>query len=269
MTLAAVFIRKVPNRRDRDELVVVADTTLTGGQRFDQGTKIFQLPRSDALFCFAGLTYYAYPLAMQLAASIGSYDRSADRRHPLRRVVQHASRIFAQSFKLIHHTPSDGMPVDMPASFLFGGFSWHDNGFKIWRISMNREGRVFPLEEIKAGYAFIGTEVALPDAEARLQALLRERQKTPDALDMEPFEVVRDVIRGGAYSDIGGVPQIAKVFRHMTTHFYATLWPCVDGRVRPHAFGRPLHGWEKTSWSMFDPDALHFNATRPADRADA
>ncbi|WP_343733533.1 hypothetical protein [Acidovorax sp.] len=265
MTLAAIFIRKVPNRRNRDELIVVADTTLTGGQRFDQGTKIFQLPRSDALFCFAGDTYYAYPLALQLAAAIGSYSRSADRRHPLRRVVQHASRIFAQSFALIHHKPSDGLPVDMPASFLFGGFSWHDNAFKIWRISMDREGQVFPLEEINSGYAFIGTNEALPDAEARLQALLQQRQKTQDSIDMEPFEVVRDVIRAGTYDDIGGVPQIAKVFRHMTTHFFATLWPCADGVIRPHAFGRPLHGWEKTSWSIFDPDAIHFDAARPAD----
>lgn len=269
MTLAAVFIRKVPNRRNRDELVFVSDTTLTGGQRFDQGAKIFQLPRSDALFCFAGLTYYAYPLAMQLAAAIGSYDRSTDRRHPLRRVVQNASRIFAQSFQLIHQTPSDGLPVDMPASFLFGGFSWHDNDFKIWRISMDREGRRFPLDEVNGGYAFIGTEEALPEAEERLYALLRERGKSVADIDMEPFEVVRDVIRAGRYHDIGGVPQVAKVFRHMTTHFYATLWTCTDGRTRPHAFGRPLHGWEKTSWSMFDPDALHFSADRPPDPADA
>ena len=269
MTLAAIFIRKVPNRRNRDELVVVADTTLTGGQRFDQGAKIFQLPRSDALFCFAGLTYYAYPLAMQLATAIASYDRSADRRHPLRRVVQNASRIFAQSFELIHHTPSDGLPVDMPASFLFGGFSWHDNAFKIWRISMDRERRQFPLEEVRSNYAFVGTDEAIPEAEERLAALLHQRGKTVDSLDMEPFEVIRDVIRAGRYYDIGGVPQIAKVFRHMTTHFFATLWPCADGRIRPHAFGRPLAGWEKTSWSMFDPDALHFSAVRPPDPADA
>ncbi|KVC24497.1 hypothetical protein [Burkholderia pseudomultivorans] len=267
MTLAAVFIRKVPNRQNRDELVVVADTTLTGGQRFDQGAKIFQLPRNDALFCFAGLTYYAYPLAMQLASAVGSYDRSIDLRHPLRRVVQHASRIFALSFELIHHTPSDGLPVDMPASFLFGGFSWHDNDFKIWKIAMDREGRRFPLEEVNRSYAFIGTAEALPEAEERLAELLRDRGKTDHDLDMEPFEVVRDIIREGKYSDIGGVPQIAKVFRYMKTHFYATLWRCEDGRTRPHAFGRPLYGWENTSWSMFDPDTLHFNAARPDDPA--
>lgn len=269
MTLAVAFIRKVPNRQNRDELVIAADTTLTGGQRFDQGTKIFQLPRSDALFCFSGLTYYAYPLALQLATAIGCYNRSTDRRHPLRRVVQHASRIFSQSFELIHHTPSDGMPVDMPASFLFAGFSWHDNAYKIWKIAMDREGRRFPLTEVTEPYAFIGTEAALPDAEARLQQLLQQRGKTSAELDMEPFEVLRDIVRSARYDDIGGVPQMAKVFRHMTTHFYATLWPCADGRIRPHAFGRPQKGWERTSWAMFDPDTLHFNAPRPPDPPDA
>ena len=265
MTLAAAFIRRVPNRKNRDELIFVADTALSGGQRFDQGGKIFHLPRSDALFAFAGLTYYAYPLALQLQAAIQSYDRSSDRRHPLRRVVQHASRIFAQSLNLIHSMPSTGEPVSAPATFLFGGFSWHDACFKIWKIEMDTKNKDFPFEEVARPYAFIGTDAALPDAEQRLSVLLASRGKSYAEIDMEPLEVIRDIVRAGTYPDIGGVPQIAKVFRHMNTHFFSTLWQCQDGVKRPHVFGRPLGGWERTSWSCFDPDTLDFNATRPLD----
>ena len=83
-------------------------------------------------------------------------------------------------------------------------------------------------------------------------------------MDMEPFEVLRDVITEGKYDDIAGTPQVAKVFQYMDTQFFATLWKCSDGKYRPHVFGRPLFDWEETSWPVFEPYTMHFKAERPA-----
>jgi hypothetical protein len=142
LTLATVFVRNVPKRKNRRELVFAADTCLTGGQRVNQGAKMFPLPRSDALFCFAGLSYYAYAFAIQLATSIGSYARSSDRRFPLEKTVEHASDIFSQSLQLIKAMPSDDLPLDADATFLFAGYSWHDEAYRIWRIGIDRESKI-------------------------------------------------------------------------------------------------------------------------------
>ena len=63
VTLAVVFLRRA---RSHYELVFGSDSRLTGGQANDQAQKIFQLPRDDGLFAFAGDTQYAYPLMMQM-----------------------------------------------------------------------------------------------------------------------------------------------------------------------------------------------------------
>jgi hypothetical protein len=38
---------------------------------------------------------------------------------------------------------------------------------------------------------------------------------------MGPFEVLRDVIREARCDSVGGPPQVAKVYRHLNTQFFA------------------------------------------------
>lgn len=77
VTLLVVYRRKVMNHY---ELVFGSDSRLGGGGNMDFAQKIFQLPRSDALFAFAGDTKYAYPLMMQLLRAVEDYPYSASRR---------------------------------------------------------------------------------------------------------------------------------------------------------------------------------------------
>jgi hypothetical protein len=107
---------------------------------------------------------------------------------------------------------------------------------------------------------FIG-DVA-DEAHERLVKLLRSRGKlTGGGLDMEPFEVLRDMIRSGEYPTIGGSPQIAKVYKYMRTQIFAVKWP--DGSGTPHLLGRPALSYESLGAAVIDPDNPTMHKSKP------
>jgi hypothetical protein len=65
--------------------------------------------------------------------------------------------------------------------------------------------------------AFVGDAEVVKAAKRRLVALTFARygyfKKMP--FDMEPFEVLRDMLRSNQYSSIGGAPQLVKIYEHM------------------------------------------------------
>jgi hypothetical protein len=73
---------------------------------------------------------------------------------------------------------------------------------------------------------------------------------------MEPFEVLRDMIRENVDHRIGGAPQVAKVHRFMRTQHFAVNWPNVD--YPPHALGRPQLPYERFDLPTIDPDHPQF-----------
>lgn len=261
MTLAVAFVRAVRGRQDRQELVFASDSRLSGGQRLDFGPKVFTLPRSDALLAMAGDTAYAYPLALHLQAAIAVFPRSVDRRFPLPNARGHMLRVFEQLYRSIHSLPpGEQLPLqDIPAvQFLFGGYVWHQSAFRIWSVKLDRTQRQFRFASCGA-FQFIGDQEAVREARSDTARTLRERGRTSDQIDMEPFEVLRDSIRSGRHAQVGGSPQVAKVYRHMNTQMFSVLWSN-EGSTVPHVFGRPLLAPEVSAWPVFDPDALHFSA---------
>ena len=72
---------------------------------------------------------------------------------------------------------------------------------------------------------------------------------------MEPFEILRDMIRDDKYSSIGGPPQVMKVYCHMNSMPFCVYWP--DRQSGKLSFlGRPLLGYESTEYLAIDPDTL-------------
>ena len=47
------------------------------------------------------------------------------------------------------------------------------------------------------------------------KAIESKGKKPGDGFDMEPFEILRDIIRNDEDWAIGGTPQIVKIFKHM------------------------------------------------------
>ncbi len=70
------------------------------------------------------------------------------------------------------------------------------------------------------------------DAHGRLTALLKERGMTTSGeLDMEPFDVITQLLREGKHHTIGGAPQVVKVYRHMNTQMFRRLMARPRGRA--------------------------------------
>jgi len=102
---------------------------------------------------------------------------------------------------------------------------------------------------------------AKDEAKERLIKLLKNRGKlNGDGFDMEPFEVLRDIIRDEVDPTIGGAPQVAKVYRYMRTQHFAVEWP--QSADRPHALGRPAMDYEQFGLPIIDPDRPDFKPKR-------
>lgn len=107
--------------------------------------------------------------------------------------------------------------------------------------------------------AIVGDSVT--EAKARLVEILRKKNKLQrGGFDMEPFEVLRDMIRGNVNAAIGGGPQVVKIHRHMNVRAYAVWWPARSaGTVT--LLGRPLLAYERTQQLVLDPDTLESQPT--------
>jgi hypothetical protein len=259
MTLLTAFLRT--NGR-MQELVVASDSRLSGnGQRTDHSQKVFTLPRSDALLAFAGDTQYAYPLLMQLIASIDYFAPSRERRLPLGHLQAHTLRVFQQSYDAIHGFGGGRTrPLDPPDNFfLFGGYDWETTVFKVWLLHFDRLTNRFRYNRaISTGthqYIFVGDNTdAVKHAYNRTGRLLGTRRRSRVDIDMEPFTALLEICGDRTFDTIGGVPQIGKVYKHLNSQLFLVKAQ-VDGaskRAR-HFAGRPLNDLERNDLPTFDP----------------
>lgn len=265
MTLAVVFLRRVLSHY---ELVFGSDSRLSGGQVNDHAQKIFQLPRSDALFAFAGDTKYAYPLMMQLLRSIESYPPSASRKLPLPKLKGHALRVFQQSYAAIHSLPvGEKYPEDPDNYFLLGGYDWLSHIYRTWVLQFDHDKRQFRFDRVipKKTFYFIGDNPeSLYYARAETLRLLRRRGRTIREINAEPLEVLSKIIRDPAYPSIGGAPQVGKAYQHLNTQLFQVKW--AHEEVDPasyHIAGRPLLPKERCAWPVFDPTHGFYVAPHP------
>jgi hypothetical protein len=248
---------------------MASDSRLSGGQAMDYGQKVFQMPRTDALFAFAGDTQYAYPLLMQMLRAVEGYPFSADRRLPLPKLKGHTLRVFQQTYAAIHSLPVGQPDPDPPDNFfLLGGFDWQTHIFRAWRLSFDRGVKQFTYRPVvgpdATSFFFAGD-----DGRAVKEAIVRTRKRlgaTKDGMadiDMEPFEVLCEIIDDPEYRSIGGAPQLAKVYAHLNTQLFQVIWQDGTSRV-PHVAGRPLLPGERSVLPAYDPQR-GFYSVREAD----
>lgn len=259
MTLSIVWLRTVGRT---EELVFASDSRLRSGQAWDCCPKIMSLPRDDCLISFAGSTDQAYPFMLQMMRAVEFYPASLRRQTDIAVAKGHTLRVFNQMWNLVHDLPvGSDKPDDPEAAFLFGGYSWRRREFLIWQLHFDAEIasytfrpiHIWPGQQGRKMIAYAGDEVA--EAKTRVLELLQERGKAGSGgFDMEPFEVLRDMIRSKEYPTIGGAPQVAKVYRYMHTQHFAVRWP--DSSGVPHILGRPALDYEQFDAPIIDPDNL-------------
>jgi hypothetical protein len=219
------------------------------------------LPRNDSVICFAGDTMYAYPVMLQAVAAVAQHPRLRSRGMELNDLRGHLQRVLNSMASLVHDLPKDAAN-DPDTTFLFGGWSWRESRFKVWLLHFDANLKRFtfrPSTPWGGGnedklFAFTGDYEA--EFRERLIELLKERGKIEGGgFDMEPLEVLRNMLRSNAFDQIGGAPQIMKVYKYSSCMPYAVFWPDREAAA-VSLLGRPLLDYEQSDYLVLDPDTL-------------
>lgn len=258
MTISVAWVRKVGTV---EELIIASDSRLSFGCRWDCCPKVLALPRGDAFMCFAGNTMYAYPVMLQAIAAVSQHPKLQSRGMDLNDVKGHLVRILNGMVSQIHDLPM-GSSSEPDTTFLVGGWSWKSNRFKIWLLHFDTNLKKFTyrptsrwtgLNKAKV-FAFTGDYVT--EYKKRLVDVLRKKGRLESGgFDMEPLEVLRDMLRVRAFDQIGGAPQVMKVYKYSSTRPYAVFWPTKSvGTVS--LLGRPLLDYERSEYFVIDVDTM-------------
>lgn len=262
MTLCVAWIRQV---NDTEELVFATDSTLTGGEKWDHGVKLFELPRKDCLLSFAGSTARAYPLILNLVSSI-SFDAHLNSPSAgIEEVLKHISELFTDLIqKIVKEVDSDDIhELRGGVHFIFGGWDWQRGLFRVWELFYSKEAEGFLFNEITNDdtktrfYKFIGDAQQKNFSEQtqkRFLQLLIDEDKLDSKLDMEPLKLLREIALDPAIREVGGSLQIAKVYKSSHTEFFGITWPSSDSE--PHFQGRKYNPVTKPPVRYLNPDTF-------------
>lgn len=264
MTLGIVWLRKIKASPLVEELVFISDSRLNGGNRFDSCPKILTFSRSDCAISFAGEAAFAYPMMLQVSNAIQGYSPSRDRAMRLTNLRSHVLKVLDTMISTVHSGADRDEEIPQSLDLVLGGYDWLDKKFRLWRIFYDKTSERFAYETPPTTLGgrtvvFIGDDEYRIDARQRLKSLLQARfglAMDGDTLDMEPFEVLRDLLRKpDPRSFIGGPPQIVKVYQHMNCRMQGVYWPQRDGG-KIAVMGRELQGYENSDVYILDPDTL-------------
>ncbi|MEB8474496.1 hypothetical protein [Acidithiobacillus ferriphilus] len=260
MTLVAAWIKE--NSRG-NHLIVASDSRLGSGFKWDCAPKIFPLPRNDSVIAFSGLTDYAYPILLQLLNATNNYKKSLTRELDVTELIPHIIKIINDMRTSIYDTPK-GSYVDDSNEFsmIFAGYSSIKKSFYIWRIYYNKNANSFNCCNIMRNHGdqkvvFIGDNVN--DAYIRLNKIMTDNGKTyghkkhrkTKYAELEPLDVLVDMITDPLFTSIGGPPQMVKIYPYANVLPVNFFWP-KNNPQKITNFGRNLLGYESTQYATMD-----------------
>lgn len=255
MTLCISWIRKL---QKHEELIIATDSRLRSFGSWNCGPKILTFLRTDCAICFEGDTTFAYPMMLQLQTAVSNYPKALNRAQDLCDFKGHILKVLNDmlKYKSEYEVPD--------TSFLFGGYSWKRDKFALWNLHYQNNYKIFTHRPISFWRGVAGeikvsfTGDYVEDAKQRLVQKLKASDKlNTGSLDMEPLEVLRDMLLEGdkKYPLIGGAPQLLKVYKHMNRTPIAVKWN-IDNKPHLTLLGRPLLSYEKTSYPIIDIDTM-------------
>lgn len=283
MTLTMAWIRDVG---DYEELVFCSDSRLRFGCAWDSCQKVFPLPRGDCAIAFAGDTQFAYPFIHTAINAVSLHRGSSRRQVDLFTAKSFLLNAINAMLSEIRDLPIGQDQFDEPnLRMVFGGYCWKKKKFAIWKFEFNPGEREFRVRKIRAWKDFgkkrtllvLGDPNASPSAlkraartgetpvtiEEDVEALAKRElikmletrgKKDSTGLDMEPFEILRDIIKANMSPHVGGAPQLVKVYQHLNAQAFGVRWPGSGGRVA--VLGRLLPHGEKMHVPILNPTTL-------------
>jgi hypothetical protein len=271
MTLVVAWTRITRTGR---ELWLMSDSRLSGGKFWDYGPKIFGIGRSDGVIAFAGDTAWAYPLIAHISSYIESFINLRERTIDLTEAYDLILKMMNDSLNYISEPADPSLRVP-DCSFIFAGYSARRKGYFLRRVVFHPTRRRF---EDRPAREFGGESVALIGDSGPVNALARrlsERRRatgrTHARLGVAPAEAFFEVLSSKRFPEIGGAPQLAKVYQHMGQRHFGVYWPAEANSDEQHIYlrGRRLgtfevldHPWvydpSTTSlfWHDFSPESM-------------
>jgi hypothetical protein len=252
----------------------MSDSRLGGGKFWDYGPKIFGLGRSDAVIAFAGDTAWTYPLIAQITSYVESFVNLRDRAIDLTEAYDLILEMLNDSLTFVSRPVDPSLKV--PAcSFIIAGYSARRKDFFVRRIVFHtargkfedRPPRDFGGERI----ALVGDKGPVSAISRRLAEHRKAGKQTRSVLDMAPAQAFFAVLSSNRFSEIGGAPQVAKVYQHSSQRHFGVYWPpdVPENEQNIYLRGRRLgrfdvldHPWVfepssgKLYWHDFSPDAM-------------
>ncbi len=241
MTLCTAWIRK---NKDAEELMIATDSRLRSFGSWDCNPKIFTFSRTDCAMCFAGDTTFAYPMMIQIKNAI-------DTNPKIRSRFQRIGVFKGILIKIMNDMLKQKSDYELPEiKFLFAGYDWQKSEFKIWKIVYQKGIEKFTSHKIKhwrgvegnKKVVFIGDYI--DEAKSRLIEKLKENGNLMSGdLNYEPLQVISEMLIDGQkdnkYSDIGGSPQLIKLYKHSNRTPIAIDWTENENKLIS-LFGRPV-----------------------------
>jgi hypothetical protein len=267
MTLSVAWIRQFGSSK---ELVMASDSRLRLYGAWDACPKIFPLPRGDSAISFCGATSDAYPFILQLLTSVSLHRASMNRSLDLSRARGHFLRTLNSMRNAMEKDRNQ--PVAAEARFIIAGYCWRSAQFRLWQFRYNNTLRTYVHSNHKSLSGMANKPVvAIGDPNYTAQQIAsRSHNRTQldfdvqrefyarlvkliialgtqsrPGLDMEPLEVLVEMIRTNVSPHIGGAPQLIKVYSYSKVQPFGCFWPWDDGIPHRSLMGRPLMDYEE------------------------
>lgn len=271
MTLVVAWTRKTHTGR---ELWMLSDSRLSGGKIWDYGPKIFSIGRSDAIIAFAGDTSWTYPLIAQITSYVESFINLRDRVVDVADLCDQILQMLNESLSFVRDPAHPSMALP-DCSFVFAGYSARKKDFFLRRIKFQSKIKKFlPTHPKSYGgelVTYVGDEEPVKAAVRRMSEIHKQSKVKRPRLDMAPAVAFFEVLSSKKFRDIGGAPQVTKLYEHMNTRHFGVYWPPNVPNEEQDIFlrGRRLkpyevldHPWvydpalTKLWWHDFSPDQL-------------
>jgi len=198
---------------------------------------------------------------LQMHSAVAQHQKLFSRALDLVELKGHLIRILNSMTELVHDLPT-GDATDPDTTFLIAGWSWKKNSFCSWLLHYDSGIKKFTFRPTK-NWKGSNHEKFLSmtgdyeeEFKKRLIDLLKKKNKLKGGgFDMEPLEILRDMLRDDSFDLIGGSPQVAKVYKYSNSRPYGVFWPnrssgCVS------IGGRPLLDYELSEYLILDPDTM-------------
>lgn len=259
MTLCIGWFRKIG---DSSEICVVADSCLSGGQRFLAAPKLFPLPRKDGVIACAGFTGYSFPIVEHILHALGLNQKLRDQAADFTDVV-HLIEDIANLCLHEGQEPNVAMQGAGPDfSMLIAGYSWRMKSHLLKVLSFDwtlRKMNAANTSTIKGiPFAVIGDNVR--GVRHRIFQYLEEKQIDANNINMEPLDVLFECINNPSsdHRSIGGNPQMVKVYPYQNVlpfgflHRQRDLNGNINGDTFISYYGRPLLPFETFPYPIYD-----------------